>query len=346
MRFIHWIKYQLLKYKLLDFSRLTTFGWEVRLEGSSKCQLKCPLCLTGIGKHRNETVVGWGHLKFADFKQFVDKHPYIRAIELSNYGEIFLNPEIKDILAYAYQQNVTLTAGNGVNLNNIKEDVIEALVKYRFGRMKVSIDGASEETYQIYRVGGSFEQVIRHIRRINYYKQYYGSKYPKMKWQFIIFGHNEQELPKARQMAAELGMSFKPKLNYKTKKYAVKDKDYVAQESGLGVATVEDYEKQRNHLYSPACLQLWTSPQINWDGRLLGCCVNFFGDFGNVFEQGLDKCLQGERYQYAKQMVLGEKPARDDIPCTRCKRYQRVKQMPFRESLLQEFKNSSKHKSL
>ena len=61
-----------------------------------------------------------------------------------------------------------------------------------------------------------------------------------MKWQFIIFGHNEHELPQARQMAEELGMVFKPKLNYKTKKYAVKDREYVAKESGLGVATIEE----------------------------------------------------------------------------------------------------------
>ena len=278
-------------------------------------------------------------MKFVQFKKFVDTHPHIQEIELSNYGEIFLNPEIEDIIVYAYQHNIKLTAGNGVNLNNIKEEVLEALVKYQFRRLKVSIDGASQETYQVYRVGGNFDQVIAHIRRINHYKKLYNSKYPKMKWQFIIFGHNEHELPKARQMAHELGMTFKPKLNYATKKYAVKNPEYVAEESGLGVATIEAYEQEKQSLYSPACLQLWTSPQVNWDGKLLGCCVNFFGDFGNVFEQGLDQCLSSERYQYAKQMVLGEKPPRDDVPCSQCKRYQRVRQMPFRKSLLEAYKN-------
>lgn len=301
--------------------------------------------MTGTGKHRNKTVVGWGHLKFENFKKFVDAHPQIKEIELSNYGEIFLNPEIKAMMAYAYHHKVSLTAKNGVNFNDVKEEVIEALVKYQFAQLKVSIDGASEETYQIYRIGGSFAQVIRNIERVNYYKQLHNSPYPKMKWQFIIFGHNEHELPQARQKAAKLGMSFKPKLNYKTKEFAVKDQEYVAKESGLGAATREDYEKTNNKLYSEACLQLWTSPQINWDGKLLGCCVNSFGDFGNVFEQGLDECMSSERYQYAKQMVLGKKPARDDVPCTHCKRYKRVKQMPFRESLLREYKQVSLNKN-
>ena len=51
--------------------------------------------------------------------------------------------------------------------------------------------------------------------------------------------------------------------------------------------------------------------------------------------QALSDCLDSEKYRYAKAMVLGQKPARDDIPCTQCKRYQRVKKMPFTKTLLQ-----------
>ncbi|NJK84455.1 MAG: hypothetical protein HC912_12370 [Saprospiraceae bacterium] len=104
----------------------------------------------------------------------------------------------------------------------------------------------------------------------------------------------------------------------------------------MGVANIEEYERQQKKLYSPACLQLWTSPQVNWDGKLLGCCVNHFGDFGNVFEEGLPQLLQSERYVYAKQMLLGEKPARPDIPCTACNRYKRVLQMPFKKHLMEQ----------
>lgn len=178
--------------------------------------------------------------------------------------------------------------------------------------------------------------MIENIRRINFYKKKYHSKHPKLKWQFIIFGHNEHELPKARQLAEELGMTFKPKLNYKPKKYPIKNPEFVKKESGLGVSSIKEYENQKQELYSPACMQLWTQPQVNWDGKLLGCCVNHFGDFGNVFESDLDSLLHSEKYQYAKQMVLGEKPARSDVPCSQCKRYQRVKKMPFQESLQRE----------
>src|SRR4030095_9011737 len=53
------------------------------------------------------------------FRKLLDEHPSVTAVELSNYGEIFLNPELLEILALAHERKVVLTAGNGVNLNHV-----------------------------------------------------------------------------------------------------------------------------------------------------------------------------------------------------------------------------------
>ncbi|GAB4129813.1 MAG: hypothetical protein OHK0045_22170 [Raineya sp.] len=307
----------------------------LRLELSSKCQLKCPLCLTGTHYHRRYSAVGWGHLSLDKLLKFLEQNPQIESLELSNYGELFLHPHIKEILAIAHQKNIALTALNGTNLNHLPDDVAEALVLYGFKKMKVSIDGASQESYQKYRVGGNFGRVIENIKKINFYKEKHKSTYPKLKWQFIVFGHNEKELPIAKKMAKELNMTFKAKLNYSPKKFPIQDAKFVASETELGVAYITDFEEKERKMYSPACLQLWTAPQINWDGKLLGCCVNHFGDFGNVFEEGLDKLLRSEKYIYAKKMLLGQVPNRKDIPCSQCSRYKKVLQMPFKDHLLE-----------
>jgi len=311
----------------------------LRIELSSKCQLKCPLCLTGTHYHRKHSVVGWGHLPIDKFRSFLERNPQIETLELSNYGELFLHPHIKEILEIAYQNNIALTALNGTNLNHLPDEVAELLVKYKFRKMKVSIDGASQETYRQYRVGGNFEQVIANIKKINFYKAKYKSSYPKLKWQFIVFGHNEHELHQAKKKAQELNMTFKAKLNYSPKKFPIRNPDFVASETGLGVAYINEFEAKENKFYSPACFQLWTAPQINWDGKLLGCCVNHFGDFGNVFEEGLDKLLQSEKYIYAKKMLLGEAPERKDIPCSACNRYKKVLAMPFKKQLREAMSN-------
>ena len=43
---------------------------------------------------------------------------------------------------------------DGVNLNHASGDALEALVAYQVVRLRVSIDGVTQETYQRYRVGG------------------------------------------------------------------------------------------------------------------------------------------------------------------------------------------------
>ena len=90
--------------------------------------------------------------------------------------------------------------------------------------------------------------------------------------------------------------------------------------SGLDVVSFEDhFETTGSTLVKKFCHQLWNEPQINWDGKLLGCCMNTWSDFGrNVFKTGN---LRTERIEYAKRMLLGEAPARDDIPCTACGEY-------------------------
>jgi hypothetical protein len=48
---------------------------KIRLEASTFCQLKCPVCETAQGK-THETL-GGGFLKFSDFKRLVDENPSI-----------------------------------------------------------------------------------------------------------------------------------------------------------------------------------------------------------------------------------------------------------------------------
>ncbi len=91
---------------------------KVRLEACSLCQLDCPECTVRLLEKKAPK--DWlGYLKFDDFKKFVDDNDFIKEIELSNNGEIFLNPELDEIIKYAYMKKIKLRAFNGVNLNTV-----------------------------------------------------------------------------------------------------------------------------------------------------------------------------------------------------------------------------------
>ena len=165
------------------------------------------------------------------------------------------------------------------------------------------------------------EHFALHPTQFHFVRSFYRHLAKQNLWQFVIFGHNEQDLPKAREMANRLNMKFNPVINYDFKYSKIKNPGFVKQETGIDAEKIIETGFKKISQNFSWCSQLWDAPQINWDGKLLGCCINRFGDFGNVFEQGLETSLNSEKYQYAKEMLLGKKPKRDDIPCTVCEIY-------------------------
>jgi MoaA/NifB/PqqE/SkfB family radical SAM enzyme len=305
--------------------RISIIPRRISIEASSWCQLRCPSCPTTSGAIH--PAVGSGFLQIEDFRRIIDLNPMLEEVEISNYGEIFLNPHLFYTLKYAHRKGVKIAIGNGANLNHVKDEILEALVKYEVRILTCSIDGASPETYRIYRVRGDFNRVIRNIEAINTFKARYQSQLPHLIWQFVVFGHNEHEIPVAREMAARLGMQFRTKLTWDDKFSPIRDREFVRSQTGGGPVTRQEFEATYDRKYlDEICHQLWDLPQINWDGKILGCCRNFWGDFGgNAFTDGLVESINGERMAYAREMLTGRSPPRDDIPCADCEMYRAMR---------------------
>jgi len=260
-----------------------------------------------------------GYLKFKNFKVFLDKYATFKNIELSNWGELFLNPEINKIIKYAYIKKVNLSAKSGVNLNNISEGTIKILVKYKFRNITISIDGTTQQSYKKYRIGGDYNTVINNIKKINYYKSKFNSSYPALTWQFILFGHNIYEASDAEKLANNLNMKFITRLNYNPKFSPIIKKIKKKNDAKFMVLSREEFEKKYSKPYLSPCLDLFFSPQINWNGTLLGCCNNRFDDYGNIFNEGLQKCINNKKYKKIKKLIFGEKIKIEDTFCNECR---------------------------
>jgi hypothetical protein len=254
----------------------------------------------------------------------VDENPHISRIELSNWGEIFLNPEIEGIIEYAYRKSVGVTAWNGANMNHVRDSVLEALARYRFRAITCSIDGVTQETYAAYRRKGNVARVLDNIRRLNDYKRRWRTEFPRLQWQFVWFEHNAHEVDAARALAAELGMTFLLKQNWAESPTmaTLRDQTPAADAEGRPLPATPTAQGEDKSMHY--CAQLWNEPQINFDGTLLGCCVNTWGTFGpNAFEVGLRRAIDDEKYRYAQRMLRGQEPARSDVPCVLCDVYLR-----------------------
>ncbi len=299
----------------------------LRVEVSSLCQLKCPVCYMRTDEENAKNGCGFGVLKFENFKKLVDENE-IENIEISNSGEIFLNPDLVKILEYADKKGIKLTADNGVNLNYISDEQAEALAKYHLVSMTVSIDGASRETYAKYRIGGDYDKVIENMKKIIYYRKKYNNGCPHITWKFIVFGHNEHEIEQAKKEAEKLGVAINFATNWDESYSPVKNVQKVLEQTGLESLTTNTSPVELLKQFQAGeadwffCNDLW-QPQINWDGQLLGCCANYKKNFGgNVFEDGLMETLNNPRFVYAKNMVTHNALPEKTLPCYDCEVYQ------------------------
>ncbi len=294
----------------------------IHLDACSVCQLECPLCPTTEGV----SIIGKGYLAFEDFKRLIDCNPWIREVSFANRGEIFLNKELVQILQYAHGKNISVNMNHGVNLNHASEQALEALVTYQVTRVRVSIDGITQSTYATYRVGGNLKHVIENIRKINHYKAAYHSAKPCLTLQFIPFGHNEHEMGGARLLARLLNMQVCFNLNRVSDVFVVQDSERIKQYVGYA-DRVEYLTRNGTNYLRRLCYQMWTKPFIAWNGKLFGCCKNVWGIYSdNVFVDDLAGCINNEKMRYAREMLMGRVPAREDMSCMRCAIYQSMVQ--------------------
>lgn len=308
--------------RLIMEKKIKLFPKSVRLETCTFCQLGCTYCYMRTG---NYGTMGKGYLKYQDFFDFIKKHSHIEQIEISNNGEVFLNPDLAKILSLANERGLNVTIGNGTNFNTVTDEMLELLVKTQVSFINISIDGASQEIYSLYRRNGDFDKVISNIKKLNAYKKKYNSVYPILQWQYILMPHNECDVEKASIMAKELHMNIFYKYECVKGEFNPKDRKKLEKITGLKYFSKEEYDNNNEKTYgSDFCYQTLFSPQINYDGRLLGCCMLWDEDFGiNVFETGLFNALNSEKYLKMIYLLLGieqshEEIEKNDIPCLHC----------------------------
>ncbi len=296
------------------------------IETSTVCQLRCPTCPT-TGEDANP-FIGQGQLRARDFGRLLDHAPRIRAAQFVSLGEIFLNREIGEILRIGYERGLDLHCDSGTNFNHAPEQLLEDLVRFRLRDLRCSIDGASQETYERYRVGGDFDRVLENIRRLDETKRRLGIPYPRLTWQFVVFGHNEHEISRAREMAHSLGMAFEPKMSWDPAFSPIRNPALVREQTGWQEISRDDFVESTGQNYMrDVCYALWLYPRINWDGRVLGCCWNNWGEFGgNAFEDGYEAVVDSPGIRRARDMLMGRASASEAIPCTDCAMYEGMRE--------------------
>jgi hypothetical protein len=129
-------------------------------------------------------------------------------IDFFNYGEAFLHKRAVEMCEYIkarFPQVYLYTSTNGLAF---RDGDVKRLVHSGIDEVTFSIDGATPESYAVYRQRGDFDKALRNLRLAVDAKRKAGRDVPFINWRYILFSHNDSdaEMNRARELATEIGV--------------------------------------------------------------------------------------------------------------------------------------------
>lgn len=309
-------------YAFSHSSVLRSMPLRLVVDTGNVCNLRCPLCPTGAG-NLNRTVTLLSYDRFSRIVDEVGK--YLYEIDLYNWGEPFLNPDIYKIISYAHKHRIKTRISS--NLNRISNDDCEKIIHSGLDELVVSLDGVDQESYGKYRVGGDFSLVMSNLKRLIELKREEKSANPRIVWQYLVMKHNEEHIERAKSMAEELGVDkllLRPMRCDMGMEVFLSDSKKVASVENWLPENSEysryDYIKKTKKMRPLKCLFLETTMVINPDGSVSPCCgvADQKWDFGNVFNSSFKDVWNNDLYRRARRVVAGKEKSAEDVICSYC----------------------------
>ena len=263
-----------------------------QVEPSNVCNLDCALCLTTSINHERKAAL----LSLETFKKFIDEvGDYLLLIIFWNWGEPFLNPHATEMIRYATDRGILIHSSTNGNVP-FNEEMAEKIVRSNLTSLIVAIDGAHQETYAKYRIGGHLENVKKNIRLIQETKKRLKATLPRITVRFVAMQHNEAEMRQVEDLAKELGADF----------FATKSVDMpVARGENLDAQYRPEDDDLRRYEYIPGtyqrkevafrCMRPWKRITLDSSGEIISCEYDYKNalSFGNISgEEFGDGCLE------------------------------------------------------
>jgi MoaA/NifB/PqqE/SkfB family radical SAM enzyme len=274
--------------------------YNIIVDTCNLCNLRCPLCRTGANLNQR----GKGMMALEDFKRFIDPlADRALFVTLHNWGEPLLNKDIYRMIAHAQSRGLATRLSS--NLYAMEREDLERVVDSGLNHITVSLDGASEETYVKYRVGGHFQKVFGNLKTLVEIRRHRRTWFPIIEWQFLVMRHNEHEIPTVRKLADEIGVDV---LNMGRIGFGETPYDG-AHDHALGEEWLPRhhgtyrYPYDGGALYDTPCFFLWESVTLSRDGGLAPCCVldDPRMDSGNLLEEPFEKIWNNDLYRSSRR---------------------------------------------
>ncbi|MBC8389344.1 MAG: radical SAM protein [Actinobacteria bacterium] len=277
------------------------------IETSSRCNLKCRLCV-----NKDIPPELKGDMDFNLYKKIVDEvKDYVFDINLFHRGEPLLNPKIVDMIKYANKRNIkTRIHTNGVLLT---DELSHKLIKSGLNLISFSFDGYTKKTYEKNRVNAVYDNTLSNIINFLKIKSQLKSKTP-----FTIIQVMEFDEELSSKNLSDQKSNFIKKFD----KLPL-DKIIIRTPHNWGglleLEGIKKINKEKSRLIP--CTFPWYSLTIFYDGKVHLCPQDFEGEIllGNACKDSLKNIFNNEIMADVRNKFK-MKDIEDMNPCSSCDR--------------------------
>lgn len=298
----------------------------VSIEPTNLCNLHCPECPSGLKDLKRAS----GSVDTALFRSIIDQlSPELAWLNLYFQGEPYLNPRFFDLVSYASSKGIYVSSST--NGHYLDKKNAEATVKSGMNRLIISVDGTDQQTYETYRLGGSFTKVVEGIKTLAQARNKAGSRYPKIIIQFLFLKSNQHQVSDIQKRGIEWGAD---KVEIKTAQFydyeqgnplmpaGGKFSRYRMQDEGMKVEGMKDEGIKgvgsgvrfsiKNSLPNH-CFRMWIGGVVTWDGKVTLCCFDKDAThlLGKLNNERFMTIWKGKEYQAIRQKILKERKTID-----------------------------------
>jgi radical SAM protein with 4Fe4S-binding SPASM domain len=285
----------------------------ISVEPTTSCNLRCPECPSGLRQFTRPT----GMLEEDFFKNLISQVKNT-LVNLTFYfqGEPYLNPKFLEMVKHASENGIyTITSTNAHYLN---DENAKKTIESKLDKIIISIDGATQQSYEQYRIGGQIDKVIDGTKNILKWRRQLKSKTPYVVFQYLVVKPNEHEIKDIQKIADELGVD---EVKFKTAQV------YDFENGNELIPTIEKYSRYKKALNGKweiknklldQCWRMWSGCVITWDGIIVPCCFDKDAkhQIGDLKKDSLKKIWRSEKYfNFRKAILVSRKEI--DI-CTNC----------------------------
>lgn len=275
--------------------------WSISVEPTNACNLSCPECPTGTkGLSRLN-----GNMN-QDLFESIIKEAGKNAFFMNLYfqGEPFLNTNLINMIIIAKQNRFFTSCAT--NAQFINDALAKKVISSGLDHLVIAFDGTTQESYEKYRIGGSFDLLNKAINMLVEEKQKQKQKYPIIVLQFLILKHNENQIYEAKELAKLLGVD---KLVFKTAQLNVLNQEnpFLPENPKHSRYNImPDGTLKMKHLGKNRCWKSWSSCVITWDGRVVPCCFDKDASYcyGTLDDNSFKEIIFGERSREFKKRIL------------------------------------------